>query len=748
MKKLSLIALAAMTLLPSTMMATERTDTVRTKSEFTAAITAANTAKAGDVHKIVCAWDASEVLSLSTVKPEMTAGKLIITSDETEYDKMPQMMVGFDWAADLADDGNFALVFENVGLQYRTGKEATSGQIVYFNKRDAQMDSLIFRNCDISNYPRTLYRAVPKDLAEDGSNAETRIKNIGKLEMSGCRVHDCNTKSGNNWACIYPGQAVNEVIIKNNMFYDMPYCQAIFQMGYASEGTGTTPTFTFENNTVLQAKAELINGAESVNVNRFQVVNVGSYFSLGATFNINNNIFLSPQVGTYSDILKNDTTDFVGNGVILNANSAIVYANNNVVDPLAFSPIGENSPSQESGNYWLFDDIKNSYTPEQAGITSWESGAAFQDAEKSLYYMQKSSPAYTMGVGGTYLGAEDMYVDEFPTKANINITIDGPKYITYTVSPEKTQYYVGDEVIITLNDHNSSYRTFNSFEGWSDGNMDITRTITLEGDLNLTAKYLNDDEVVAAFDFSTITSNNNALEYYDADIYFDMNPAYQARVSAIVCDIENGTGNSYPYINGAFQGRPSKFAENDEDQRMAVISRRTDATAKEVQRDYALISLSTKGVSDINVSAYVGTDNNAAKTQILEWSSDSTTWNRVATVDLTEGYKWEELNGNLPAEANDKDKIYLRIISDPASGHVVDGIGCTEDTYAGAAAFEYIGNILISGNTSGAETGIVSVSNESKTFDANAPIYNMMGMKVAKGTKGLLIQNGKKFIVK
>lgn len=743
-----MIALATMTLLPGTMMATERIDTVRTKSEFTAAITAANSAKAGDVYKLVCKWDASEVLSLSTVKPEMTAGTLIITSEETEYDKMPQMMVGFDWAADLLDNGNFALIFENVGLQYRTGKEATSGQIVYFNKRDAQMDSIVFRNCDISNYPRTLYRAVPK------SSAAEDIKTIGKIEMTNCRVHDCNISSGNNWACIYPGQAVQEVIIKDNFFYNMPYCQAIFQMGYASEGTGTVPEFTFENNTILQAKSTTEGGTIS---NRFQVINVGAYFGLGATYNINNNIFLAPQAGTYIDYLKNDTTDFTGDGVILNANNALVYASNNVVDPLGFKSIEENNPGDASENFWYDYEIQNSYTPEEAGITSWESGVAFQDAEKSLYYMQKSSPAYTMGKDGTYLGSANMYVETFPTKADINISIVGPSYITYTISPEKTQYYVDDEVTITLNDHNSIYRTFNTFKGWSDGSNDLTRTITLTEDFNQTATFENDNTVLSAFDFSTITANNNQLASYDADIYLNMEPAFQATVKAIVCDTATAKVAPFPYVDGVFQGRPAKFGEDTEELQMPIISRRTAAIAKEAQRDYAQIEFTTKNISDVKISAYVGTDNNAAKTQALEYSADGTNWTRLASVDIENGI-WEELKGTLPAELNNQEKVYVRIIGDLTNGHIItpdpsgglvdDSGNENEAAYLAADAFEYIGNILITADTSGAQTGIVNVNNDSKTFDANAPIYNMMGMKVAKGTKGLLIQNGKKFIVK
>ena len=42
-------------------------------------------------------------------------------------------------------------------------------------------------------------------------------------------------------------------------------------------------------------------------------------------------------------------------------------------------------------------------------------------------------------------------------------------------------------------------------------------------------------------------------------------------------------------------------------------------------------------------------------------------------------------------------------------------------------------------------TGITDVTVE-KEFDENAPIYNLSGQRVDKNAKGILIQNGKKFI--
>lgn len=43
-------------------------------------------------------------------------------------------------------------------------------------------------------------------------------------------------------------------------------------------------------------------------------------------------------------------------------------------------------------------------------------------------------------------------------------------------------------------------------------------------------------------------------------------------------------------------------------------------------------------------------------------------------------------------------------------------------------------------------SGINDITNN--TFDADAPVYNLAGQRVSKDAKGILIQNGKKFIRK
>jgi hypothetical protein len=45
-------------------------------------------------------------------------------------------------------------------------------------------------------------------------------------------------------------------------------------------------------------------------------------------------------------------------------------------------------------------------------------------------------------------------------------------------------------------------------------------------------------------------------------------------------------------------------------------------------------------------------------------------------------------------------------------------------------------------------TAIETVKNIEKAINANAPIFNLAGQKVDKNQKGILIQNGKKFVNK
>lgn len=739
MKKITTLALAAMTLLPCTADAQGWTREVTNKSEFTDAINAIGSGVAGETYEIVLTYDVADVVNAGNIKPTIQTGRIVIRSNETDYDKMPVLQVGFDWQGDLTqgEQGKqFSMIFENVNLQYRSGNTATSGQVVYFNKRQAPCDTIAFRNCEITNIPRTLYRSVPKQV--DGVDM---IETIDVLELSNCRVHDMNISSGNNWFTLVVGQFINRLDIRNNIFYNMPYSKGVWQMSRVSD-LGAEPIVNFENNSVFLASNKALCSSG------YEVLQAGSALGALATYNINNNMFIAPQAGAEGLILKNDTTDYDGAAKLLNAKGGMVFANNNVIDPRGYQGWAADNYDAENGEKWTLYDITGDLTPEQVGITSWEAGVVFQDAPKSLYYMLTSSQANEAGVGSA-----NTYVDAFPTPASISVTIDGPKYIDYTITPEKDVYYVGDEITLTLNDHNNYYRTFNTFNGWSDGNTETTRNITLEGDLNLTASFKEADGVLAAFDFSEITKNAN-ISSYDADIYYNMDEAYKAVVKGYVNDTAQAA--PYPIVEGNFQTRAAKFGEDAEELQMPIISRRTAAAAKATQHDYVVVEFNATGMSSINFSCFVGTDNNAAKAQTLSWSLDGSAWTEVASVEIENG-KWSELKAELPEAVNNQEKVYVKILGDitkeagfvyttDPSGGLVDESGALDQAkYDAADAFEYVGNILI---TATGATGIEDITVSKNAADPDAPIYNLMGVKVKKATKGIFIQNGMKVIVK
>ena len=45
-------------------------------------------------------------------------------------------------------------------------------------------------------------------------------------------------------------------------------------------------------------------------------------------------------------------------------------------------------------------------------------------------------------------------------------------------------------------------------------------------------------------------------------------------------------------------------------------------------------------------------------------------------------------------------------------------------------------------------TAIVPLRQDSKELDTNAPMYDLLGQQVSSSYRGIVIQNGKKFVVK
>lgn len=713
MKKLTTLALAALMLAPATSFADSYEKVVTSGSELKTALNALGSGIAGETYTIICDWDATKVESVGKIKPTLTAGTLHLKSNQTDFEKMPQVVLAFEWAADgtRGEAGqNLSVIIENLNIH-------GSGSYLMDHRRAMFADLIALRNCNIHGQARSILRfdgdkhEGPIDDAT-GEKITRSQMNIDKIEVKGCQIHTTAQASGDNWSTFRTFMPVGEFVIEDNMFYDMPYTKSLWETRDVNE-VGTM--LHFNNNLVLLGQNK------DLATTGFVMLNPAANVGPGSTFFINNNIIAAPRKGMH--ILVNDTTTYSNDTKLVSVDNAVVFATGNVIDTTAYVALDVLAESLSLQSTVLLPEENKVFGDYNV---NWDLGQTFQNAEKDLYFMLKSNPWYTagvvnpeMGANNTYVGPSIAYVDEFPTTVSINVKVNGPEYVTYTVSPEKEEYYKGDEVTISFNDHNSAYRTVVNFKGWSDdATLPADRTVVLTGDLDLTATFEPAIEnVVSIFDFSTFTGNTNIDSVYTANIYSE--EKYMAEAFMMVLDTTNAAVAPFNYIYGVpentgaslqFAGRAAKFGEDDAEKQMPIITRRTNAAAHQAgQMNYALFKLCTKNLADVKFSCFVGTDNFMFAIQNLEYSLDGQTWVNFASVDMTDSkrdadfggtagylYGWKELAGTLPAEANNLDVVYVRVISDPTSAALTNPAAGTIDVTT-ADTHEYIGQVLITG---------------------------------------------------
>lgn len=333
-----------------------RTSTVTTKAEFTTAWGALGGTNES-VDTIFVQNVNGEVINTGQIKTDAMpqAGKIFVIGIPDAEGNLPILQTEINFPT-IPDGNLLSIFFEKIHIQYRSGNSASSGQVFYMNKQYCPMDSVVFRNCEISNIARSFYRSVPvtlKDIAGNDSVSESGTTlyedggDINYFEMSGCSMHDCCISTGNNWPMIYFGQKPVEVIISNNTFYNLPYTKGLFLMNYINESTGRNAQFYFENNTVMIASMG--------NTAGYTILNTGTYLGEETEFHINNNLLLMPNF--VNDLNVEVTTA----PKILACTYGLVHASNNVIEGYRDWSAGNNK--NEEGEYtWLECDTVNNFT--------------------------------------------------------------------------------------------------------------------------------------------------------------------------------------------------------------------------------------------------------------------------------------------------------------------------------------------------------------------------------------------------
>lgn len=614
--------------------------------------------------------------------------------------------------ADFDSTRNLTLVFENLHLQQTKGAGGNSGHILYWNSKNtnlANVDSVIFRNCEISNCPRSFYRAAPAQ-----NDKENSICNY--FEMSGCTVHNMCISSGNNWAIIYFGQNPVEVVIKNNTFYDMPYAKSMIGFSYINkELPAESCAIHFFNNTVLIASPFA-----------GEFINTGDYLQPGSHIDVYNNLILYPD---WRDGLSIDPNPDMTKLVV--GDQIEVYAKYNVTE--GYQTFEAGNIAEDDSKAWTYSEIENNYTMADAKL-DW---SAFLNRQKKSFLLARSENVYTLGKvvdeeGGymlteesTCIGDPNLYVEELPKEVTVSITVEGSKSAGYSLNPQKETYLTNDKIIVTADPHNQH----NKFLGWSDGATELSHEITLKDNLTLTAKFEEDpyallwdsfkDYTAKTLDLpveSDHTDEGFAAGSYSQKVWRDGSyvdtASCQSRVLGDKTAKDTVYNRSVSYFlalcRTALDTIKVKDAETKEDYTGKTTNQKAiPGDCGGEHPAYHQISFSTKGLTGVTIYTKHLFESRAYKKTNVEWSTNGTEFNPLASfeIDSVAAGIWVHNEVTLPQIAEGQDMVYVRWIGDPTAPIVGQGMTGSDSKATPQLrkyhTYHFIADIMVCANETG-----------------------------------------------
>jgi len=696
-------------------------------------------------------------------------GLIVLQSSKLDSIAIIQMEMGA--AADVEDNAypkKPSLIFNHLHLQGRYGNMTTnSAYIISFSSRYFSMDTLAFRHCEISNVSRCLLRGgAPTGKLSSGE--------MEWLELSNCLVHDMNS-AANIWPILYSAHVPMYVHIKNNTFYDIPYAKSIYQLTKMTNETGRNSEIYFENNTVVNTFAR----ADGV-------IATSNYLGQEALYNIKNNMFLSPNWSDDKN-LSPDSSAYITPSIlkcvggIITANNNIVDSLRSwlsgqildvdgqggfvVIDTLNtrkmkdldfswtdfadaqgndFSYLSIKQPATAGTNGGPVGDprwVKTFVTPRTLTVTANNEKAII--SPRRAYYEDaytvtvKASPVdgyifsgWKKASDGSLVSTSNPYTFSITSDVNlianysllqerkVSVAVSGSTTASYAITPNKSIYFEGDVITVVLNKH-----YINNFTGWSDGNTDLIRTITIaSSDIALTANF-TEHPYKLAWDFSQLTGNNNSFRNLAANFASDVNNP--GVMNYVMLD----TIRTVSTRNNKFTGVGQELAY--------CVARRT-LLANFSNPDYLFIKFSTKGLTNLEVKSEIATDNSMLKVQKLQYALDGKNYTdfEVDTISGNIDMVWMPLAGILPTAAENQDSVWVRWIADPTSERLfVTGVTTSDYDYA------YISKIIVIDSRYTAVKDITA-KNEYKIYTyakklmikaeatGVAEVYTVMGQKI------------------
>ena len=665
MKKLFTLVFAA--LLASGMFAQT---TVTNKNELTAAFNAAANLPAGEISVVFVKGDIN-LGSLTLAQTTRNIHFIGINNEETGEQSTIRAELKFP--EDNTEGDKFGLTFENLRLTVPNGVWRDSKYFINF--KDAKthfIDTIAFRNCEITDFSRAWMRGQIDGAPSDGSFKGCGILNY--FEMSDCVVHN-GLRMSNAFPLVYVAWSTNKMLFKNNTFYDLTYMNSIVTFAYMTEDTGRQPVnFIFENNTVCAwSKSTLLS--------------FGDYVTGDSEFHIKNNIILQPnwaddKNGRFGDTSSDheSMTVMEGSNGLLDADSiqrridkgivltnilgGLVQQENNMLygykyqnlnpaieENLVF-PIGDTEEEEAEGFTFLsMEDVPFAWTD-------------FADAQNDFFQINFNNPAYTAGKNGAPLGDANNYTNQVIKVVTVNVTIEGSKSAKVTISPEKAAYMSGDEITLTANCNGS----LNTFKGWSNGMTEQTITITLEDDIDIAANF-EEISYLAVWNLDDIATNNVVKTPPVAVNYGEGLTLDYARYIAEEGVYKTGEEGCAEYDGAkkAIQTRNNKVSGDIRNCFLITTPNTQFMAGEEGKADYLIINVDEAQAAS-KLQFYVASDNIPYNKYVVSYTTDGATWTEATTFEMegkSQTNQWYLVEAKLPALAKGSQ---IRIKGDETSG--------------------------------------------------------------------------------
>ena len=252
---------------------------------------------------------------------------------------------------------------------------------------------------------------------------------------------------------------------------------------------------------------------------------------------------------------------------------------------------------------------------------------------------------------------------------SLDITVEEPgKSYMVTATPAGTEvdgkqmYEEGTKVTLT-----ASSNKIVSFNSWSNGETSTELQLDMTENKTLTAKYSAID-FIAGWDFILRGNNGRKADFAAADNDAD----------ALV--LRDADGNSIGWLD------KSREASGGYEGKYAAVNWNTEGLGKY----YWQTMVNASAFTDIKVESSMVYNYNAYSKYDVEYSLDGEQWTKLGTIAIEGAKNWKTEEFQLPADANNKDKVYLRWIADKTSDIAGaqsnnDGIGLSDVFITGTA---------------------------------------------------------------